>query len=236
MTDVNAIFALNYKSNPSSLMNTNVKFSLLLVTLLALASPVVAQQTKAYDLQQLLKERKFEVYFPNPFPITDTQNKKQFIVMNGLAWITGENFSTGIIEVDLRGYDVFQKSFLGIAFHGVDSVTYDLVYFRPFNFRTEDPVRKIHAVQYTSEPDYTWHRLREEQNGIYEKAVTPAPAAEDWFHAKIDVGVTDIKVYVDNATTPSLVVKKLNNRKTGKIGLWNTGISGAFANLKITRQ
>ena len=217
-------------------MNTNVKFPLLLVTLLALASPVVAQQTKAYDLQQLLKERKFELYFPNPFSITDTQNKKQFIIMNGLAWLTGEEFSTGTIEVDLKGYDVFQKSFLGIAFHGVDSATYDLVYFRPFNFRAEDPVRKIHAVQYTSEPEYTWHRLREEQNGIYEKAVTPAPAAEDWFHAKIDVGVTDIKVYVDNATTPSLVVKKLNNRKTGKIGLWNTGISGAFANLKIIRQ
>jgi hypothetical protein len=217
-------------------MNTNTKFPLLLVILLALASPVVAQKTKAYDLQLLLKERKFEVYFPNPFSITDTQNKKQFIIMNGLAWITGEEFSTGVIEVDLKGHDVFQKSFLGIAFHGIDSATYDLVYFRPFNFRAEDPVRKIHAVQYVSHPDYTWHRLREEQNGLYEKAVAPAPAAEDWFHAKIEVGVTDINVYVDNATTPSLVVKKLNNRRTGKIGLWNDGISGAFANLKITRQ
>ncbi|MBT1687178.1 hypothetical protein [Dawidia soli] len=217
-------------------MNTNVKSPLLLVTLLALTLPVVAQQIKSYDLQQLTKERKFDVYFPNPFSITDTQNKKQFILLNGLAWITGEEFSTGTIEVDLKGYDVFQMSFLGVAFHGVDSATYDLVYFRPFNFRAEDPVRKIHAVQYVSQPDYPWNRLRDEQNGIYEKAVTPAPAAEDWFHARIEVGATDIKVYVDHATTPSLVVKKLNNRKTGRIGLWNNGISGAFANLKITRQ
>lgn len=217
-------------------MNTNVKSPLLLVTLLALTLPVVAQQTKTYDLQQLTKERKFDVYFPNPFSITDTQNKKQFILLNGLAWITGEEFSTGTIEVDLKGHDVFQMSFLGIAFHGVDSVTHDVVYFRPFNFRAEDPVRKIHAVQYVSHPDHPWNRLREEQNGIYEKAVTPAPAAEDWFHAKIEVGPTDIKVYVDHATTPSLVVKKLNNRTSGRIGFWNNGISGAFANLKITRQ
>lgn len=217
-------------------MNTNVKSPLLLITLLAMTLPVVAQQTKSYDLQQLTKERKFDVYFPNPFSITDTQNKKQFILLNGLAWITGEEFSTGTIEVDLKGHDVFQMSFLGIAFHGVDSATHDLVYFRPFNFRAEDPVRKIHAVQYVSHPDYPWNRLRDEQNGIYEKAVTPAPAAGDWFHARIEVGATDVKVYVDHATTPSLVVKKLNNRKTGRIGLWNNGISGAFANLKITRQ
>jgi hypothetical protein len=217
-------------------MNTNVKSSLLLLTLLALALPVVAQQARTYDLQQLLKERKFQVYLPNPYPITDAPNQKQGISLTGLAWITGEEFSTGTIEVDLKGYDVFQMSFIGVAFHGVDTTTYDLVYFRPFNFRAEDPVRKIHAVQYVSHPDYTWHRLREEQNGLYEKAVTPAPVATDWFHARIEVGGTDVKVYVDHATTPSLVVKKLNTRKTGRIGLWNEGVSGMFANLKITRQ
>src|ERR1017187_621430 len=49
---------------------------------------------------------------------------------------------------------------LGIAFHGEDTSTYDAVYFRPFNFNTTDPVRKIHAVQYVSMPDNPWFRLR----------------------------------------------------------------------------
>jgi len=44
---------------------------------------------------------------------------------------------------------------VGIAFHGSDNKTLDAIYFRPFNFQSTDPVRKIHAVQYVSHPDNT---------------------------------------------------------------------------------
>src|SRR5690606_30300882 len=121
----------------------------------------------------------------------------------------------------------------GIAFHGLDTMHTDIIYFRPFNFHAEDPVRKIHAVQYVSAPDYSWYKLRTEKNGIYEKAVNPAPLATDWFRAKIVVDDKTINVYVNDATTPSLTVEKLNDRKTGKIGLWNEGLPGDFANLTI---
>lgn len=190
-------------------------------------------QKQVFNLQQLFKEKKLITYQNKVIPITD--GDKQGISMDGVVWLKDVNFSTGTIEVDLRGKDVFQQSFLGIAFHGVDTTTCDIVYFRPFNFRAEDPVRRIHAVQYVSAPDFHWYKLREEKNGIYEKAVVPAPLPTDWFHAKIVVGETEINVYVNNAPTPSLTVNKLNSRKDGLIGLWNEGLNGDFANLKLTK-
>jgi hypothetical protein len=133
---------------------------------------------------------------------------------------------------------VLQKSFLGIAFHAVDTGRYDLVYFRPFNFQSKDSVRRIHAVQYVYEPDFPWHKLREERNGIYEKAITPAPDGKDWFHATIVVDEKMVSVYVNRSKTPSLVVEKLNDHKTGMIGL-HAGqgfLPGDFANLVITNK
>jgi len=44
-------------------------------------------------------------------------------------------FKEGIIDIDLRGKDVFLQSFLGIAFDVTDNNHYEAVYFRPFNFR-----------------------------------------------------------------------------------------------------
>src|ERR1700722_18765388 len=67
---------------------------------------------------------------------------------DGVAWINNLELTNGAIEVDIKGKDTFQLSFVGIAFHGVDDSTFEAVYFRPFNFHSPDPVRKTHAVQY----------------------------------------------------------------------------------------
>ena len=130
-----------------------------------------------------------------------------------MAWLPDVEFTNGVIEFDAKGKDEFQKSFIGVAFRGVDEKTYDSVYFRPFNFKAEDPERRIHAVQYVSDPDFPWHRLRKERNGQYEKAIfpktdTPAPDPNGWFHARIIVAKPKISVYVNDAKEPSLVVMK----------------------------
>src|SRR5262245_57200557 len=61
---------------------------------------------------------------------------------DGMVWIEGSDFGEGTIEVDIRGKDVLQQSFAGVAFRGKDDKTYECVYLRPFNFRAEDPVRR----------------------------------------------------------------------------------------------
>jgi hypothetical protein len=152
----------------------------------------------------------------------------------GLAWLKGVEFSTGTIELDLRGKDVLQESFIGIAFHVVNDSTFEGVYFRPFNFHAQDPVRKIHAVQYIFHPKFPWYTLRETQNGIFEKEIPNAPDPNGWFHARIVVTDKEVLVYVDKATTPCLKVSRLSPANVGGVALWvGNGSDGEFANLSL---
>ena len=156
---------------------------------------------------------------------------------SGVAWLTNKTFSEGTIEFDARGRDVPQKSFIGVAFHGVDNKTYEAVYFRPFNFQATDPIRKIHAVQYVFEPAFPWEVLRAKRNGEFEKAILPATIqATDWFHAKVEVRKGRIRVFVDGSPVPCLDVPTLNlSGQSGKVGLWvGNNSNGDFANLTIS--
>jgi hypothetical protein len=153
---------------------------------------------------------------------------------DGVAFLPGIEFGDGTIEFDVRGKDVAQRSFVGIAVHGVDGSAYDAIYFRPFNFKATDPVGRSHAVQYHSLPVYTWQKLRTEQPGKYEQAVNPVPDPNEWFHARVVVASGKASVFVDAAKDPCLVVTLLNDRKTGLVGLWVGNNSGGdFANLTL---
>ena len=150
-----------------------------------------------------------------------------------VVWLDGFEFTDGVIEFDAKGKSAPpQSSFVGIAFRVRDAKTYDAIYFRPFNFRADDAEKKSHAVQYVSEPEWPWQRLRKEKTGQYEKPVTPAPDGDAWFHARIVVAKPKISVFVNGATEPSLVVNEVTDRTGGSIGLWCNGY-GLIANLKI---
>jgi hypothetical protein len=193
-----------------------------------------------YDLFDLNKNGKLQVFNRTLTSFMDKRgNGVQFSETegDGVAWLDGVNFTNGIIELDIKGKDVLQQSFVGVVFHGKDEKTLDAVYFRPFNFQSSDSVRRIHAVQYVSHPDFPWNVLRETQNGKYEKAIASAPDPNAWFHVKIIVDYPHTTVYVNNSTEPCLSVDKLNDRQNGKIGLWvgnNSG--GEFASLVITNK
>jgi hypothetical protein len=153
---------------------------------------------------------------------------------DGVAYLDGVEFTSGAIEFDIRGKDVQQQSFVGVVFHGLDEKTYDAVYFRPFNFKTEDQARRIRAVQYISHPTYTWQKLRTEQPGKYEKPVNPVPDPNGWFRARIVVASPKVSVFINDGKEPSLVVEQLSDRKKGLVGLWVGNTSGGdFANFKI---
>ena len=150
-----------------------------------------------------------------------------------VVWLDGFEFSSGTIEFDAKGKSAPpQSSFVGMAFRTVDAKTHDAVYFRPFNFRAVDPERKSHAVQYVSEPQWPWQKLRQEKPGQFEKPIDPAPDGDAWFHAKVVVEKRQIKVFVNGAPEPSLVVNELSERAGGSVGLWCNGY-GVIANLKI---
>jgi hypothetical protein len=153
---------------------------------------------------------------------------------DGVAWWPDLQMADGTIEVDIRGKDVMQQSFVGVAFHGLDETTYDAVYFRPFNFKAADPARRVRAVQYVSHPIHTWNKLREEQPGRFEQGVQPVPDPDGWFHARIVVKSPDVRVFVNGSEQASLAVTQLSNRKTGWVGVWvGNGSGGEFADLKV---
>jgi len=151
---------------------------------------------------------------------------------DGGAWLEGVDFQNGTIEVVLKGKNVRGVSFVGVAFRGVDEETYDAVYFRPFNWLAENELNRSHGVQYVSHPVNTWSKLREEHTGIYEKEISNPPDPDGYFRARIEIDKPEIRVFVNDAAEPCLVVNELTDRMGGRIGLWmGNGSDGSFAEL-----
>ena len=152
----------------------------------------------------------------------------------GPAYLPGIELANGTIEVDIKGKDVQGASFVGVAFHGIDGTTYDAIYFRPFNFKTDDKARVLRAVQYISHPAHPWQKLRADHPGQYEKPVKPVPDPNNWFHARVVVASPKVSVFVEDAKEPCLTVDQLSDRKKGLVGIWVGNTSGGdFANFKI---
>jgi hypothetical protein len=157
---------------------------------------------------------------------------------HGIAWWHDIEFDTGTIDLEVHGKNELQRSFVGVAFHGElagEEPTYEAVYFRPFNFVAEDPVRRRHMVQYVFPTEGAWQRLREEHPDQFERAVDPVPDPDHWFAARIEVTERTVRVYVAGSERPSLEVERLSTRRGGWVGYWvGYGSDGDFAGLTLT--
>ena len=152
----------------------------------------------------------------------------------GIAWVEGSDFKEGAIELEVRGKDVLQQSFVGVAFHRRDDNTYEAVYVRPFNFRSNDPVRRMHAVQYIASPEYDWPKLRQDFPEEFENPVDQSIDPTGWVRLRVVVNARTIQIYVGQITTPALEVRKLGAIDRGMVGLWVDVSDGDFSNLRIT--
>ncbi|HLO81340.1 MAG TPA: hypothetical protein VK166_10295, partial [Chitinophagaceae bacterium] len=129
------------------------------------------------------------------------------------------------------------RSFVGIAFHGLNDSTYDAVYCRPFNFFAQDSVRRIHAIEYIAHPIYTWEKLRAEFNAKYEKAIQDPPDPNGWFRMTLVIEGKMVKAFINDKQEPSLVVEKLSPQQDGKIGIFTgNGSGGDFEKIRIWYQ
>jgi hypothetical protein len=124
---------------------------------------------------------------------------------DGTAWLDGVELKDGTIEVMIRGRNNPGRSFVGVAFRGMDDESYDAVYFRPFNFVADNDLSRSHMVQYISHPEYTWSRLREEHPDFYENPLAHPPHTDEFFKARIVISKPEIRVYVGEDTEPCLV-------------------------------
>lgn len=154
---------------------------------------------------------------------------------NGVAWIEGSDFGLGTIEFDVRGRDLMQRSFVGVAFHRQSDTSYEAVYLRPFNFRNPDVARRQNAVQYIALPEYDWPRLRKEFPSEFENPVDESLVPTDWIPVRIVVSEKTVQVFVGGRTPAALEVRRLAAYARGEVGLWTgNGSDGGFANVRLT--
>jgi hypothetical protein len=151
----------------------------------------------------------------------------------GLVLADGVEFTTGVIELDLKGKNVRGRSFLGVAFNVAGEKTFEAIYFRPFNIKAEGEF-KNRAVQYINWPKHTWEELRKSRPGKFEGAVNSVPDPDKWFHARIEVGDKQVRVFANDAKEPCLTVDRfLDAKKSKRVGLFVDSADGYYANLKI---
>jgi len=205
---------------------------------LGLIPSAIAQTVTAPDLKTIASGKGWTVFNRTATVLEqDGRTVAEFDAKpgDGMAKLEGLSFTTGEIECDILGRSVpVQGSFVGIAFGVQSPEAYDAVYFRPFNFRSEDPDRRSHSVQYISHPEWTWGRLRQEKPGQFESAIEPAPNGDRWLHVRIVVGASKVEAYVDGAAEPCLSVERLSGPRAGAVALWvGNNSPGKFANLKI---
>lgn len=216
-----------------------IKAAAVMAFFLLQATVSVSQKPLVIDVQKLADNKGIEVYNRELTPVTEEKYNGISLSKEygeGVAWIKGIDFSEGIIEFDVRGENVKQHSFVGLAFHGVNDSTFDAVYFRPFQFNEEDEVLQKRGVQYISLPVFTWRALREKFPGKYENKVEPAPDPDSWFRVRLVIKGNTISVFVNDKIEPCLVAEKITAVKTGKIGFYVADTSGGdFANLIITK-
>lgn len=152
----------------------------------------------------------------------------------GVVWLEHAWFSTGTLEFDVKGKNVMQQSFVGLAFHSQNDSTYEAIYFRPFNFNSEEELRRNHSVQYVFMPQFDWFNLREAHPGKYENSLSGPLDPNDWFHVTILINRDQIQVKVNDWSREVLTIKPLNLNAEGKLGFWvGNGSDGSFANLRI---
>ncbi|MBK8966875.1 MAG: hypothetical protein IPM36_09385 [Lewinellaceae bacterium] len=106
---------------------------------------------------------------------------------DGMAMIEGINFDVGTIELEMKGENIQQKSFVGFAFNIQNDSTYEAVYFRPFNFQADEKIRREHSIQYIYHPKHNWRFLRNNYKGKFEADFPRRPAPNEWFKILIKI-------------------------------------------------
>jgi hypothetical protein len=141
------------------------------------------------------------------------------------ALLEGPDFTDGTIEIQVAGApkpgaSEGARGFIGVSFRtGPKGEWADMFYLRPTNGRIDDQLRRNHAVQYASDPEYPWHRLREETPGVYESYADMEAGA--WTRMRIEVKGTKARLYVNGASQPCLIVNDIKHgERPGKVALW----------------
>jgi hypothetical protein len=159
-----------------------------------------------------------------------------------MALLDGEEFKNGTIRIDVSGAPrpgtpPDSRGFVGVSFRtGPHGEWTDVFYLRPTNGRADDQLRRNHSVQYASDPEYPWFRLREENPGMYESYADMEDGK--WTSMRIEVDGMTARLFVNGAAQPCLIVKDVKHgERAGRIALWaHVQTDAYFGPIVITRR
>ncbi|MPR34762.1 hypothetical protein [Salmonirosea aquatica] len=156
---------------------------------------------------------------------------------DGMAVVQTVQMWEGTLQVELRGENKPGGSFVGIAFNVKNDSTYEAVYFRPFNFKSDEKIRREHSIQYICHPDFGWSKLREQHEGVYEREFLNPPSPDDWFSVNLTISPEKVIVKETKSGQVLMEVGRLAKTTSGTIGLWvGNGSKGSFRNLSVPAQ
>lgn len=158
------------------------------------------------------------------------------VLLNDVTLQNG-TIETSIAAMSAQGSLESARGFAGIAFRVQrEPFQYECFYLRPTNGRADDQLRRNHATQYISHPDFPWQRLRAEHPGVYESYVDLEPGV--WTNIRIEVEGTRARLYVHDATQPTLIVNDLKLAPSaGQIALWiGQGTEAYFGPVRVSKK
>ena len=218
------------------------------ICLTLLILPPLLGQSKTYPLTSLdgldFHNTKAEVIDYKGKKCIQITQKDASVLEQGLETLVilpATNFTNGTIEVELAGepapgMPATSRGFVGLAFRlkRTEPITYESMYLRPTNGRSDNQLMRNHSAQYISHPDFTWFKLRSENPGVYETYVDCEPGV--WTKLRIVVEGEKAALYVHDKNQPTLIVNDLKLGKTGgEVALWiNATTLAHFRNLVIT--
>ena len=97
----------------------------------------------------------------------------------GLALVEGLEFAEGTVEIDLKGKGKLERTFLGVAFNVLDGKAFEAVYFRPFNFMTDDPVFRHVRSNTSPGPTTPGRNSAETSRARSSRRSSPSPTRAD---------------------------------------------------------
>lgn len=164
-------------------------------------------------------------------------NQPTYVRLKGIELHNG-TIELKVLSRLVPGTGSFARGFIGVAFRiNTDNTKFESIYIRPTNGRADDQLRRNHATQYFSYPDYGFQRLRTEAAGQYESYADMG--LDEWITLRIVVKDAQAKLFLNDNLQPSLIVNdlKLGADSKGAIGLWvDGGTEGFFRDIKISKE
>jgi hypothetical protein len=169
---------------------------------------------------------------PDAWSATDTLHflphlgRPSLYFKKGVALIRDVAMENGTLELDLAATDT--TNFLGVVFRAATPTFSNVVFLRPALSGNEEALQYGPAFNTLGVAWQVYH-----YDGANAVAILPRNA---WIHLKVELDGQLARVFVDTATTPTLVVPRIVASGGTGIGLWTGpfGHGAWFSNIRYT--